>query len=201
MRYLITPSLINSWQWYMNCPDDFEAQALSELVSALKREKTEPTEAILTGIRFEDDVHNVCVTRRAYRDDRDAFYARCVNDCAKVVDGGLWQVKVKKDATVCGQDFLLYGRIDVLKGPIVYDLKFTGRYETGKYKSNAQASFYLELADGSERMIYLVSTGNDWWTEEYSVNNVQSASQWVQEFWQWLPDDLRGLYTDNWEAL
>jgi len=199
-RLLVTPSLINSWLWYMNCWEESEESAKADFLTTLRREKTEPNEAMLAGIKFELDIQHACYTSAPFTSDDD-LYDTCVNEFADIVRGGAWQVKTMKEIEVERQPFLAYGRVDVLKGPNIYDIKFTKSYKDGgKYWHSAQTSMYLEMIDGQLRIVYLCSDGRNTYKDEYRREDAPAMSVVIGEFWNWLPPDMREIYTEMWRA-
>jgi hypothetical protein len=165
-KYLITPSLINSFQYYIQ--DDFKSPADSraDFLKTLSREKFEPNEAMQKGLNFENNIKQIC--------DENLFNCQEVIDSilqheleiADIVKGGLWQQSVKKELKIDNQEFLLYGRADVIKRDTIYDIKFTSNYELGKFLDSSQHLIYLYCSD-LPNFSYLISDGKDWWKEDY----------------------------------
>lgn len=58
-RYLITQSLLSSWAYIFTCWDGYEEDAKAEFVRTLNREESEPTDAMLDGIAFENLVYSL----------------------------------------------------------------------------------------------------------------------------------------------
>ena len=56
-RYLITQSLLSAWLYTFNCFEGCEEDAMADFLSALDREKKEPTQAMQNGIEFENAVY------------------------------------------------------------------------------------------------------------------------------------------------
>ena len=53
-RYLMTQSLLSSWLYTFNAPEEYGEEAMNDFLSALNREKKETTEAMQNGIDFEN---------------------------------------------------------------------------------------------------------------------------------------------------
>lgn len=162
-RYLITPTLLNSFQYYIQDEYKSPADSRADFLKTLSREKFEPNETMQKGIDFENTVKFLC----------DSFRERNINDfntpheaIANIVNNGLWQQTVKKDLTVGNQEFLLYGKCDVIKRDTIYDIKFTSNYEVGKFLDSAQHLIYLYCLD-LPKFQYLVSDGEEYWVEDY----------------------------------
>ena len=84
---------------------------------------------------------------------------------------GYWvQAKMKKDVTINGVEYLLYGIPDFFGGGVIYDIKFKeniGNYNVGHYFDNTQHRMYFELIHGSETFVYFISNGKKVYKEEY----------------------------------
>ena len=52
----LTPTLLNSWQYYINSKDRQEEQAKEGFFNCLNKIKTQPTPKMLRGLQFENDV-------------------------------------------------------------------------------------------------------------------------------------------------
>jgi hypothetical protein len=150
----------------------------------LNKEEFEPTEAIKKGFAFEKYMQENCLE----------------------TSGGAYQVKLSK---ACG-DILLYGIIDCLKGGIIYDYKFSGNYDVGKFYENYQTAMYLALVPEARKMVYLITnkfdeeteaTG-DLFREEYERNEIQEPIEiTVNKFLNWLKQmDLYKIYIEKWKC-
>lgn len=192
-KYLITPTLLNSFQYYIQDEYKSPADSRADFLKTLSREKFQPNEAMQRGIDFEDDIRLYCETNRlnpseAIRDKRFSWKGGVLNDTnskeyvelnnklndyldiiipiAKVVKYGIWQQTCKKELKIGNQEFLLYGKCDVIKRDTIYDIKFTSDYEVGKFSDSAQHLIYLYCLD-LPKFQYLVSDGKDYWVEDY----------------------------------
>ena len=91
MKYLITPSLLNSWKYAISQENDYGN--LEDFKKVLAKEPFEETEAIKLGFQFEDFmIKNYEPTKY-----------------------GCYQVKLSKDISTKTGNYVLYGRIDCLK--------------------------------------------------------------------------------------
>ncbi len=186
-RFLITPSLYNSWHWYRSA-DDTEA-ARAELLTTLRREQIPPTDQMLAGREFEDHVQKIAEgkTDVELRELEPPAYQDCVDEVAEIVKGGLWQERIYHDIRYREHgDFLLYGKIDVMKGPWSYDIKFVKRYDIGKYYHNIQHTAYM-AGGGSKRFAYLISNGYQVWREDYF---------WLDDAYQQMRANLADMLGD-----
>lgn len=195
-KHLLTPSLLNSFFWYLK--ESFtktEAEQRQEFLQTLRREKTPTTEAQQRGINFENAIRLADVTRNHF--DPDPIVRRFT----EIVRDGIWQQSVKKSLTVGNQDFLLYGRTDVIKRDTVFDIKFTSNYELGKFQDSSQHLIYLYCSD-LPKFSYLISDGKDWWREDYfnHAGIEGEIKSKVSEFLDYLEGDkeAKELYFNNW---
>jgi len=211
MKFLITPSLINSWTWYLDSPEP----NLDEFKAVLRRERTPDNEAMQKGRAFETRVRVACGDYEPTESEKADLEATCpegneltdeymntVDEIADIVRGGAWQVSASKTIQVFGHDIVLYGRMDVLKGPWVFDIKFSHSYEIGKYLHSAQTKMYLALVPEVLGIRYLVSTGKVVAEDYYRRESVEPIENDVRDFLSWLKDrkDLFDLYVQNWQS-
>jgi hypothetical protein len=203
IKYLLTPSLLNSYAYYIQDEWKSPADSRADFLKALSREKFEPNEAMQKGIDFEGDVQlatNELNEINIFHDDYDERQY-IINQIAKIVRGGLWQQSVKKEIKVGNQEFLLYGRTDVIKRDTVYDIKFTSNYELGKFLDSSQHLIYL-YCSGLPNFSYLISDGENWWREDYH-NHEQVEDQIkskIADFMSYLENDLEAkeMFINKW---
>lgn len=172
--YLITATLLNAWRVMIEEPYGDRG----DFLRTLRREPSEPTEAILKGREFEEWA--------------------CKN--LPMLKGGSYQVKLSKPMG----DYLLYGIVDCLKAGVVYDVKYTANYDVGKYLKNYQTAMYLELVPEAKQMVYVVSNkvnDGEIWLESYLRNEVEPISCVIYRFIKWLETtgDIE-IYRNLWGA-
>lgn len=166
-KYLITSSLLNSFQYYIQDEYKSPADSRADFLRTLSRERFEPNEAMQKGIDFENDIKIATEYKYEYWQDNKTVEYDSVIDClANIVQDGIWQQTCKKDLTIGNQEFLLYGKCDVVKRDTIYDIKFTSNYEVGKFLDSAQHLIYLYCLD-LPKFQYLVSDGEEYWVEDY----------------------------------
>lgn len=188
-KYLITPTLLNSFQYYIQDEYKSPADSRADFLRTLSRERFEPNQAMQKGIDFEDKIMRMATLNflpAEFNDEQDLV----VESIANIVKGGLWQQTVKKDLTVGNQEFLLYGKCDVVKRDTIYDIKFTSNYEVGKFSDSAQHLIYLYCLD-LPKFQYLVSDGGEYWVEDYHnhagiENEIKSK---ISDFMGYLEND------------
>lgn len=199
-RYLITPSLLNSWLWIYESAnnvrekdsdvmsiDDRKAiaqeRAKEQFLAYLERIPGEPNKYMQLGIDFEDECYQgkTCIS--------------------PIIEGGSYQVVGTKYVNVENINFLMYGRLDVLKGGVIYDIKKVGCYKLNKYKWSCQHRFYLDLFERAKYFEYLIYDGKTLHREKYYRENCTSTEEIIKNFVDYLIDnDLLDIYKEKWKA-
>jgi len=201
-RYLMTHSLLSSWLWLMkeNPYENMttEKDSLAEFMATLRREPIPTTDAMQKGIDFENLVTDITLGRG----DRRHNWYEAASTVAGIVKGGLLQYKTSREIKVKDRRILLYGRLDAIKAGVVYDIKFSGSYDFGKFIDNTQHPTYLELVPEAKKFAYLVSNGSYVWQEAYRRDETASIIPIIEDFFDWLDmQNLTGLYKEKWLAL
>lgn len=201
MKTKITKTLIESWQYTFDCAEGYEDEAMEDFLATLKREPKEPTEAMINGTNFENQCY-------ALANDPQAIPEKWVNGTRKVAEiirYGQFQVPVSCDLTISGRDIWLYGICDVVKAGTIFDVKFRNKSlgstdVYGKYLDCSQHSIYLRALPEASRFIYLVSDGDDLYTEEYHRSNSKPVEYYVLNFLSWLQSspELMKIYEERW---
>jgi uncharacterized protein (DUF486 family) len=156
---LVTSSILDSYAWYKEAPGSWKEKAETDLTNALFRIYTPMDAAVQRGVDFEGKICRDLYLERytfvtKHGDMMAPFYDMC--------HGGLQQAPVKRTVVVDGQDFLLYGKADILfpKEHII-DIKTTGAWKgMAKYTTRAQHLLYT-AATGIEKFTYLVAVGEN----------------------------------------
>lgn len=200
-RYLITHSLLNSWLYLLKGNPyetaDSEDNKMQEFLMVLNREPTPVTEAMQNGNDFEDMVED---TMQGCP-DWSRKWQEAAAKIAAVVSGGLWQYSAKKDVEIDGMNFLLYGRLDALKAGHIYDVKFSVKYDAGKYVTFTQHPMYMALVPEAMDFTYLVSNGASVWREKYRRDETPPIEPIISDFIAWLEaNNLMGIYKSKWIA-
>ncbi len=174
MSYLITASLLNAWRYLL----ESEYGTMEDFLHVLHRLPTEKSEAMAKGDAFE----------------------RWAKDNLPELQGAAYQVALSERRG----DFLFYGRLDFIRAGVVYDTKFTSKYEVGKYLNNPQTAMYLELVPEASRMEYIISNsteGETIWRERYARREVRPIMNTVIDFRDWLSENgLLDTYQEKWRA-
>ena len=186
-KYLITPSLLNAWRYAISDSNDYGN--LEDFKKVLSRLPMEETEAIKTGIQYEDFmVKN---------------YEETKNGC--------YQVKLSKEIATKTGTYVLYGRLDCLKAGKIYDYKYTGSYAVGKFYDNYQTPIYLELAPEATELEYVICNNYkegksleelNIFHEIYRRDEIDVDLDYeIDCFISWLKaNDLYSLFCEKWES-
>lgn len=196
-RYLITQSLLGSWLYQYKAFDPEAAH--EEFLKVLNRETTETTEAMQNGLDFENGIVRYCEGAELNQSHKWATGVKGIGD---IVQGGYFQVPASKEKIIGGITYLLYGRMDVLKAGIIYDIKFSKSYECGKYITSPQHPMYFECCPEAYGFVYLVSNGSEVWREEYTSAETPVIDGTIIEFMQYLEAaGLDQVYFEKWKAM
>ena len=100
-------------------------------------------------------------------------------------------------------DYLLYGRLDCLKAGVIYDYKFSSRYEVGKFYDNYQTPMYFELVPEAYKMAYIITKTDKFSVdnilrEEYTRKEAQPIIPVIDEFMGWIKSN--GYSMEKWIA-
>lgn len=232
MRYLMTQSLLSSWQWLYKARDAYpydedkadaaEAKAEADFLRVLRRERREPSPAMLAGRDFEALCYDIADGRFRPGFSPNGAYEPNFGEVmgapefppaypgalqvARVINGGAWQVKASKRVSVGGRDFLLYGVLDALKAGVIYDIKFKSRplgsvELPGLYADSPQHPMYFALCPEASRFEYLVSDGAALYTESYERGDVAPVETIIGDFMGYLDRAcLVSVYEHHWAA-
>lgn len=177
--YLITASLLNAWHRLItpNLWDKDIEEEKAEFMRVLNREPTPINEYIEKGFAFE----------------------KWCEENFKETKGGVYQVTIQKEMG----DYLLYGRLDCLKAGVIYDYKFSSRYEVGKFYDNYQTPMYFELVPEAYKMSYIITRTdkfdtNDILFEEYKREEVRPIKPDIDLFMDWIANN--GYSMEKWIA-
>lgn len=221
-RYMITHSLLSSWLYTMRDNPyetaDSTDDPMADFLWTLRREPTPTTEAMQKGIDFENLITAILTKQPvAVSHDYDYRTKQTVENTVPVaehkwypaavktlqyVDGALLQVPVSKTVEIEGMSILFYGRLDALVAGRIYDIKFSGSYDRGKYYESTQHPMYLELVPEADSFVYVVSNGTEVWTEEYRRDEVMyQITDTAADFIRWIGSmGYMDLFKERWLA-
>lgn len=183
-KYLITQSLLSAWSYMFDCPEGFEEDAKADFLLALDRQKKEPTQAMLNGLAFEDQVY--AQAHGLPREPHDQW-EHGIRKVASIIGTAPVQVKSKREIEICGMTFLVYGILDALQAGVIYDVKFRNKSLAsedvyGKYLSSPQHPAYFYIVPEANEFRYLVSDGEDVYQEVYTRENTRFIGDIIKEF-------------------
>ena len=201
-RFMVTHSLLSSWLYAIseNPYEDAttECDSMAEFLTVLRREPTPTSEPMQKGIDFEDLVTAIL---NGAGDQTNEWYYQA-NRIAGIIRGGILQYSAKQQIRVGNRNVLLYGRLDALKAGVIYDIKYTGHYEAGKFFDSTQHPMYLRLVPEAREFTYLISNGKDFWKETYRRDETVDIDRIISDFYEWLNvQGLDELYRQHWQAL
>lgn len=203
MPYLITKTLLDSWNYALSARGDAQEAAYQEFLDTLHRIPCEQTESMRNGIEFENEVY-----KQARGENRAAHpkWEEGICKVAEIVKGAPTQIRLKMPIRAAGEEILLYGVLDSMKAGVIYDVKFSNKSFgsadlPGKYLDSSQHPIYLRLAPEAFAFEYLVSDGIDVYTEHYTRRISRTADEIVAEFLEFLRcADLYKEYQNMWKA-
>lgn len=219
-RYLITQSLLSSWNYMFDCFEGCEEEAREDFIRTLQREKGEQTEAMLKGIAFENLAYSIAdgSFRPAYQMSfpcnpnsgepmeskiyPPGYQGAC--KVAEIIKGAPVQVKAQREIVVGDMTFLVYGILDALKAGTIYDVKFKNKSFgsldlAGSYLDSPQHTAYFYLVPEATEFKYLVSDGTDIYIEPYRREDTPFIGDIIYEFIDSLAGwGLLDLYKEKW---
>lgn len=196
MSYLITQSLLNSWLYQYKAYDEEAANA--DFLNTLNRVSFPPTEAMQNGIDFENAVYAYCFDNSI---QLPKSWEMGIKGVSKYIQGGVFQLSASVKRYIADMNFVLYGRLDALKMGTIYDVKFSKRYERGKYIDSPQHPMYFAICPEVDRFVYVVSDGAEVWTETYTRQETPDINVTIEQFVDYLKSDkLLDTYCEKWES-
>jgi hypothetical protein len=203
-QYLITQTLLSSWQYLFDCYEGCEEDAAAEFLSTLERAKKEPTEAMQNGIEFEN---NVYAAAAGMRRNPHPKWETGIQQIAPILKGAPVQVRLQRTLDVDGMSFLCYGILDAMKAGTIYDVKFSNKSlgsieAAGKYLESAQHPMYFYLCPEAREFKYLLSDGQDLYIEAYDRDGSRDIREIIHSFLVSLKEmGLDDTYRAHWKAL
>ncbi len=202
-RFLITHSLLSSWQYMYDCWSGSEDDAAEEFVNTLKRTPKEQTPAMLNGIAFENEIYNAA--RGVVREPHEKW-EHGIQKIVPIVKGAPFQVRLSRPLEIDGWSLLCYGILDALKAGTIYDVKFSSKSmgsveAAGKYLDSSQHPMYFYLCPEAREFQYLLSDGEDLYIERYQREESRDVSEIIRQFLQSIESmGLADLYRAHWKS-
>lgn len=189
----ITQSLLSAWEWSFKTDDGWD-----DFINSLNREKKQPTQAMLDGIRFENCLNNVLKGEPIYQDNE--WYSVLVEMSCEL-QGAQQQVSLFQDCEVDGQPFLLHGVLDYLREGHIWDCKFSKTYHLNKYLTSPQTPMYMALVPEARDFTYIISDGKYVYREKYPRDIVPPIEPTIYNFMQYLKKHgLWEVYCEKWRV-
>lgn len=189
----ITQSLLSSWEYSFKTDGGYD-----DFIRTLNREKKQPTNAMLDGIRFENCLNNVL---KGATIPEDHEWYTVIKEMSEELDGSKQQVTLFQDCEVDGQIFLLHGVLDYLKAGRIYDCKFSKTYHLNKYLSSDQHPMYLRLVPEARDFTYIISDGKYVYRERYPRDIVPPIETTIHYFMDYLKKHgLWKTYIEKWRV-
>lgn len=189
----ITQTLLSSWLYSFKLDNGYE-----DFLRTLNREKKQPTEQMLDGVRFESCLNNVLDGETI--SESHEWYG-VITELADYLSGAQKQVTLFREVQIEDQVFLLHGVLDFLKAGVVYDTKFSKNYRLNKYLSSPQHPLYLALVPEARRFEYLSSDGTYIYKEKYPRDIVPPIEPTIKNFMEFCKrHKLWNTYTEKWSV-
>lgn len=203
-RYLITQSLLSAWSYAHTCYESCAEEAYEEFLNAINRVPKEATPEMQNGIDFENEVYKEAagVPRTPH-----PYWENGIKAVATVIKGAQTQVKAQRECTVGKKTLLVYGILDALRAGVICDVKFSNKSFNsaeiaGKYLDSSQHPTYFYLVPEAYRFEYLVSDGEDIYTESYTRENARQFEEIAAEFLDSIEAmGLMSIYEKKWAVL
>lgn len=184
-KYHITKSILSAFAYQFDCHESVREDAREEFLKALRRERIEPTEAIINGWNFENCCYG-CAEGSPIPDEFRKWESG-VREIVPLIRGGQFQVSIKKDIEVDGMLFELHGVLDVLKAGVICDIKFKNKSFNsidvyGDYLECPQHPAYFYLCPEAYEFCYLVSDGDGLYIESYRPEECKPIEYYIRNF-------------------
>ena len=193
MLYLTT-TLLNSYDYHKH-KDNQE-----NLFKTIRKEPIEITEAIQKGWEFEALVEKLA-TGGNIEVNLETEELEALFEIARECKGGAFQVSCDTTIKTAKGEFKLIGKIDVLKKTLIQDIKRTGRFEMGKFKSSVQHIIYM-LSTGIQQFDYLINFNGSFYKETYFWHDgmKEELEQKIIDFINYLEHnpELHNAYNTKW---
>ena len=198
MKYLITSSLLDSFDYMKTCPYPYQEKAMDDFIAMIQRKPRPTSEACQRGIDFENLICKNCNDMSA--DDFNSHTEWYWNSkgckdlesavwvCEKVAEeckGGKQQVAVMKDIKVGENEYHLFGYADIIQPEKIIDIKTTARYKgEDAYRNRSQHLIYA-VCTGIRQFDYLVAEFKGKFPVDfYSIvieNNLEESEKFLKQ--------------------
>ena len=203
----ITPSLYNSWYYYVNASQEYRDKAYNDFMHVLEKITTSPTAAMQLGLDYEQKLQALSEKRNKGLpwDDNDKDVPDIDKEIAELLQNCIWQMTVQEDVQIAGQgNVRIYGRIDAYDPftQTIYDLKRTSSaYKPAMYSYSIQHLIYMKCL-AANKFRYIVRTNsNTLYTDDYiNINVDEQLNQKLDEFLFWVQSnpEIDKVYRKKW---
>lgn len=210
MELRISPTLLDSFEWYLKAPASWKQRAYDDIVHKLQRKPFEESVAIRKGRQFEETIQSMATDLdNGLTVSGPKYYVEVANACK----GGIWQEWHRCTFDVgYNAEVKCFGKFDVFfpEKRLIIDLKTTGRKPNiNKYLSGWQSKFYPHMAQCPD-MVYIVGTWkfpeSELDTRLDGVTHISlkadlakakdDIAAGLKKFYAWLQSSNRGLWKD-----
>lgn len=203
MPTLITQTLLGAWTYALDAREEVQEEAYQSFLDTLHKLPRETTPEMQNGIDFEDEVY-----KAAWGKEREPhpMWEEGIRKVSKILYRAPTQIRLSRPLTADGEELLLYGVLDAMKAGSIYDVKFLNKSFgsadlAGKYLHSPQHPAYLYLAPEALDFTYLVSDGQDLYTERYTRRMTRPIQEIASEFIRFLRvSGLMDVYLEKWKA-
>ena len=203
MPTLITQTLLGAWTYALDAREEVQEEAYQSFLDTLHKLPRETTPEMQNGIDFEAEVYNA-----AWGKDREPhpLWEEGIQKVSRILYRAPTQIRLSRPLTADGEELLLYGVLDSMKAGSIYDVKFLNKSFgsadlAGKYLHSPQHPAYLYLAPEALDFTYLVSDGQDLYTERYTRRMARPIQDIASEFIRFLRvSGLMDVYREKWKA-
>lgn len=203
MPTLITQTLLGAWTYALDAREEVQEEAYQSFLDTLHKLPRETTPEMQNGIDFEYEVY-----KAAWGKDREPHpqWEEGIRKVSKILYRAPTQIRLSRPLTADGEELLLYGVLDAMKAGSIYDVKFLNKSFgsadlAGKYLHSPQHPAYLYLAPEALDFTYLVSDGQDLYTERYTRRMTRPIQEIASEFIRFLRvSGLMDVYREKWKA-
>ena len=153
MKLAITPTLLNSFDWYNNCPPDWKQKAYDDIEATIRRWPKEFGPEAKKGAEFENAVQKIAEAGTVDTVKSSEEFKEVVRRC----QGGKFQQWCDFYFQSGSNKVRAYGKIDVQFPNLIIDIKTTKRFKGAhSYTKGWQPTVYM-LATGVETFEFVIA--------------------------------------------
>ena len=187
MKYLITSSLLDSYDWLKSCPKNWQQRALDDFIAMIKRQPRPTSEACQRGIDFERHICDNCNEMKpadfgsyaewywkskGCKDERLEKAVYVSEKIAEACRNGQQQVTVMKDIEFDGNEYHLFGYADIVFPQKIIDIKTTGYYKGDEPYLKRSQHYLYSLCTGIKDFEYVIAVFSGKYPSEVKRVNI-----------------------------